>query len=1488
MSKSKYPNKIDTSIELPYVRNNILQMGSEAINSLRSAVINIEKTLGINPQGSPSQTLSNRLDRSLDESGNIKPSAISNLGLLSGPITDKDISDNANIKESKVELDYPTALLYSEISGLFGEIKSILSQLIEINRTLSTHVSEEAINRHLAKAIKLEQIFSVASDQSVKSLDEQTIQSALLQIVSGHINYTGQNISSSNNSHLANQIYFDNSNTTLENNNLQSVIEELDSFTDTTVKDHQEIFHGNSILSSDYINKSVDENIFSGEASGNKYSTNSDDQFSTFVINSTSLDASKSDLLKANVSGQDRVFQINKTESDLSSTSIEVFGNITSDFSSIINIDKKEKEVLPPHSLNLSFINNPVNTSRNIVEVISPNSSYIISEGLNYSAVSSSSSNLTITIDSIEYNISCHLPSVSSQTPYSISEAINERASESNALFASTVIYINGRYELVIYCRVPNTSEKTFNVTLSRGSDDGIDSLGFSKYEGIQRSGIISGSYVINGVKKSSFNKKLNTQNLSITPNSNVIESSAQDLTLLGIKINDVLHIYNSSSNSGSYIVKTVSSNRITLDTSVNFSEESGTPNFLIINNTCSLSSENFKKTSGTYRSLVGDVFLDRNNELFFDTRMEYSTYVVSSDSILKITDFEGLVQEASLHVDKIDSNTIKIYIDDISYELTDVSNFNLQVRSSKKDFSLSLWIPSSSSIINYIDSTASNLTLNIFMNDSVSEDTNLIIGRLNYNNFSGRFSGDEDVYSKSLVEKGSVTYKNVSSKYEEVYINKRFNETRSSGVATGCLPHSISLNSDTTFSFEISEGVCYISGKRYHIASGQILSDIELSSNDKLFIYISNKGIVRLEPASYDADGCYFSRNSYDNLVIGTIEYDGVSAEIYDLRINISDLDKKSIGPLTVSSEPGFGHFSDIGEALKAAKRFGEVYRSMESIDILIRSGHHVLNVDTGLEFPSLNVPEFDSSFVDQTLISNLAKAGLWIDFPVRIIGEGESSKLEIVFNYSNLEGWSNTNLSDRMIAKKGFLAIGGTNLETLPSTPGYTKLETGKVIFENLNLLNTSVVLYDTDVLVSGDELTSAVIEFYKCNFHQNLIDVSRYSYRPSIIYNRQNSASGFIGGLKVSDCYFKDSNIAFRSPSNSTFYEESDRMMLFDIYNNTIYASGADSFLETTGVLSKIDEKTDLFSSRIFNNSFVANSGKLTSQSEFFNSTIPSGLNIHGDIKVGNISNSSSPNSQESEFYTNVKLMEGNNLTLESGNVILNSGSLNSADITADSISANSATISGLISGTASISGILTASSISCPTISSLGQVSITSNLRVSNDLTVLGRVNAPYRVSYRGRVSVVTGGSGTYFAPVRWDSFQDTPRWGESSLTSAFSNILSTDVLTIPAFSRVVSVQLKSLESSARFQTISLYSLPDGLDHQVEGNYDLEKDFSFTAEAYSTRILEESIVGDFTMTQGKCLVVMLGSLNAGDTFVVNITLELDTPITLTPVL
>ena len=102
MSKSKYPNKIDSSKELPIVRDNILQIGSEVINSIRSAVLQIEKTLGVLPNGSENSSVSDRLNKSLDELGNIKKSAISTLNLLQGPITNSDVADGANIDEKKI------------------------------------------------------------------------------------------------------------------------------------------------------------------------------------------------------------------------------------------------------------------------------------------------------------------------------------------------------------------------------------------------------------------------------------------------------------------------------------------------------------------------------------------------------------------------------------------------------------------------------------------------------------------------------------------------------------------------------------------------------------------------------------------------------------------------------------------------------------------------------------------------------------------------------------------------------------------------------------------------------------------------------------------------------------------------------------------------------------------------------------------------------------------------------------------------------------------------------------------------------------------------------------------------------------------------------------------------------------------------------------------------------------------------------------------
>ena len=89
MSKSKYPNKLDTSVEIPTVRDNITEVGSDVLNSMRSAIFQVEKTLGINPQGSTGSSVSARISKSLDSSGNIKKDALDKVGVIYGDIINK-------------------------------------------------------------------------------------------------------------------------------------------------------------------------------------------------------------------------------------------------------------------------------------------------------------------------------------------------------------------------------------------------------------------------------------------------------------------------------------------------------------------------------------------------------------------------------------------------------------------------------------------------------------------------------------------------------------------------------------------------------------------------------------------------------------------------------------------------------------------------------------------------------------------------------------------------------------------------------------------------------------------------------------------------------------------------------------------------------------------------------------------------------------------------------------------------------------------------------------------------------------------------------------------------------------------------------------------------------------------------------------------------------------------------------------------------------
>lgn len=144
---SNFPVSYDDDTTLPPVNDNIEDIGGEAINTLRDAVFNIETEIGIGASGS-TNSIAERIGVSLDNSGNIKPSAIAGLGLVTLPITNSQIADSAQIPEYKLDLDHSTQDLYNYIQDLSNDINIGLGWINTTGIKLAPHLSG-VIYRHI-------------------------------------------------------------------------------------------------------------------------------------------------------------------------------------------------------------------------------------------------------------------------------------------------------------------------------------------------------------------------------------------------------------------------------------------------------------------------------------------------------------------------------------------------------------------------------------------------------------------------------------------------------------------------------------------------------------------------------------------------------------------------------------------------------------------------------------------------------------------------------------------------------------------------------------------------------------------------------------------------------------------------------------------------------------------------------------------------------------------------------------------------------------------------------------------------------------------------------------------------------------------------------------------------------------------------------------------------------------------------------------------
>lgn len=150
---SNFPSDYDDDTTLPIVNDDITEIGGEAINALRDAVFNIEQNVGLTANGSTS-SIADRLGISLNPDGTIKPSAIASLGLVSLPITEDQISNTANIPESKLRLDHRTQDLYNYIEDLSRGVNTSTGWISVTGVKLDPHLMG-ALYRHTLDQIDI-------------------------------------------------------------------------------------------------------------------------------------------------------------------------------------------------------------------------------------------------------------------------------------------------------------------------------------------------------------------------------------------------------------------------------------------------------------------------------------------------------------------------------------------------------------------------------------------------------------------------------------------------------------------------------------------------------------------------------------------------------------------------------------------------------------------------------------------------------------------------------------------------------------------------------------------------------------------------------------------------------------------------------------------------------------------------------------------------------------------------------------------------------------------------------------------------------------------------------------------------------------------------------------------------------------------------------------------------------------------------------------
>ena len=960
MPKSSYPNKIDSSIELPIVRNNVTEINSEIINSLRDAIIQIEKTLGINPNGS--STLSERLLVSIDNNGELKKEAFDKAGVIYGPITNEVVSDFAAIEESKLKLTYPTVLLQSEFSLVKKELDNLILVLNEIEAKLSTHLLRTAVNVHNSDNISVNTISSGSSETAALSFSSGTLSDVLTDIFHGHIGFSGAT-SEQNNSHLASQIFFNNENVLniITQNNLQGAVEELSLSNNNLLKTN--IFNTNS---NGICRQSKILDIVNGVDGGLKLDSTSVSYSATTngeqIINiSTPIEPlfslEKYDIVEITSSvtqTTNRYLLLDFTTSLGLITSITVLNgsNNDSDATSQVRILKNPYQISNINSYNTVVRPRYNRTNTPDIIVAHPSSATVTTNNFSAEKINLTKSNISFEVDGVLVEIPVFNSSRGDTN--SIDEIIlniNEYCSDNKIPIFAYKIRSLSCYEIAISHVIPSWIDSSKNRTIIpriSSSNDCSEEFGIMDFINVEFYGSYGNSILINGSISGdpSTVKMYSSDDLSLVIGSNNIEFLALNPISEGIKIGNLCYI----DGNGLYRISSIDENSITLDDQGStFSIQiSNTDKVFIIKNTISLEQFELSEIVGSNGSLILDLFMTDD--------FQFGAHIRAAiQDNLKSNLFSGIIYDISSGYSIDSSDEINISVNGIVTVFDGSSTSSGDQVYGSGDYIIRS--PSGTGFYRMKTNGVLPLltTLSITVNGYSELPMGLIhLSRCIYSTAFGNVIGEDDIGVPSLIDRrpsGNVNEVIISPSVIEKYVSGPRGELRSDGVVSG-LSYSFSDETATDCKVSINPGFYYNIGIRYKF-NGVVDLPITHNGSD-FFIGFDKDGCLRIgntitDPITSNSISPFFGeRMTYLAYVIPDLSG---TLLINDLRKSISLIDKK-INEIIVSQDEDYGHFTSIKDAVAYA-RYYKMFNKVNSIpSILIKNGTYEIDETIILDF--------------------------------------------------------------------------------------------------------------------------------------------------------------------------------------------------------------------------------------------------------------------------------------------------------------------------------------------------------------------------------------------------------------------------------------------------------------------------------------------------------------------------------------------------------